>query len=71
MPIASAFIKLFKGENDKLSEDRLKICNPCEHRMGILCGNCGCYLKAKVRDPEEECPNKYWLKSQTPHSGKE
>lgn len=71
MPIANAFIKLMKGENSKLADERLKICNPCDDRMGILCGVCGCFLKAKVRDEEEECPKFKWLKNQTPHPTKE
>lgn len=60
MSILSAFIKLAKGENQKLAKERIAICNPCEFRAGILCGVCGCFLNAKVREPEEKCPKGFW-----------
>lgn len=60
MPILSAFKKLLKGENTELSKKRLEICKDCEDRVGILCGVCGCYLKAKTRDEEEKCPKEKW-----------
>lgn len=60
MKIARAFIKLLKDENSELAKKRLAICKDCEDRCGAICCNCGCYLKAKVRDEKEECPLKKW-----------
>ncbi len=60
--ILSAFLKLAKGENQELAKERIAICNPCEFRNGLLCGECGCFLKAKVRDEHEHCPKNLWIK---------
>lgn len=60
MSIIRGFTKLIKNENEGLSKDRLRICEKCEDRAGIICGVCGCYLKAKTRDEEEKCPLNKW-----------
>jgi hypothetical protein len=60
MSIRGGFTKLLKGENTQLSKERLKICHKCDERAGILCGICGCWLKAKTRDESEKCPLKKW-----------
>ncbi len=62
MSIVRAFTKLFKGENTDLAKERLRVCKDCDDRVGILCGICGCYLKAKTRDEEETCPLSKWEK---------
>jgi len=49
------------NRNNKLAKERLKICSTCEYRVGLICGSCGCVLKAKARLPEEICPYSKWL----------
>lgn len=47
----------------KLTEDEKKrtaICNDCNRRKGIKCGQCGCYLMAKVKCSICECPIGKW-----------
>ena len=63
MPIISAFLKLLTNENRELAKTRLKICHHCPERMGVVCGKCFCFLKAKTRDKNEECPLGKWEKS--------
>lgn len=60
MTIIKGFTKLLKGENTELSKERLKVCKDCEDRAGIICGRCGCFLRAKTRDESEHCPNGLW-----------
>jgi len=45
------------NRNNKLAQERLKICADCELRKGFVCGVCFCPLNAKARIPEEECPH--------------
>lgn len=41
-------------------EERLNICNSCEHREGLRCKLCTCNLPRKTARPLEECPIKKW-----------
>lgn len=34
--------------------------NGCPSRIGSVCGECGCFLKAKARIKEEICPLNHW-----------
>lgn len=43
-----------------LAQERLRFCKDCPSRIGILCGECGCVLKAKARLMDEECPLDRW-----------
>lgn len=43
-----------------MRDDRMKECKPCIHRRGIICGDCGCFLEAKTRVYEAECPVGNW-----------
>lgn len=60
---------------EKLAEARLKICEKCPVRTGIVCdpkkklkhvrtgeivGGCGCMLTAKVRSVNSQCPIGKW-----------
>ncbi len=51
-------------EIELLAESRLKICFECPLRVDNKCdkskGGCGCYLSAKVRSPNSNCPKKKW-----------
>jgi len=59
--IAGAFYRLLI-EQDKPSfqQERLDICAKCDERAGPICGNCGCFLRAKTILEEEECPIGKW-----------
>ena len=48
---------LLNEKTKQLAESRLKICETCEHRKSNRCGICGCFIIAKVRDPNSVCPN--------------
>jgi uncharacterized paraquat-inducible protein A len=44
-------------------EERLNICNDCEHKEGDKvpkCGKCGCYLIVKARMKTTACPINKW-----------
>ena len=60
--IIEGFFKLAKGE--QLTEAqvvRAKTCLQCEKRTQMnTCGVCYCYLPAKIRVDNEQCPNKKW-----------
>ncbi len=45
-----------------VSEPRIKICNNCEYKNKLTnsCELCGCFIPAKTRVIEEECPNNMW-----------
>jgi hypothetical protein len=45
-----------------LSETRLPVCMHCQHRNKHLnvCNECGCFLPAKTRVKDEQCPHNYW-----------
>lgn len=48
------------NQNNKLARERLKICLKCSDRKGGICNLCGCFLNAKARLHEEECPIQKW-----------
>lgn len=58
--IIRAWWYLITGENRGLMQSRLKICQTCEFRKWIICGDCTCELHAKGSDPEEKCPQGKW-----------
>ncbi len=48
-------------EIEKLSADRMSICNKCESKSESgRCTECGCILSMKTRSPTSECPLKKW-----------
>lgn len=52
---------IFKNEEiEAEAEVKLKICFKCPYRESNRCGKCGCYLKAKARSKDSECPDKRW-----------
>lgn len=55
--IIRAWWYYFAGKNRELMERRLKVCETCELRKWIVCGQCGCELHAKGSDIEERCPH--------------
>jgi len=61
-------IKNLKLAATPLSEEensaRFDICNSCEHFISLTaqCKKCGCFMKAKTRLPNAECPVGKWGK---------
>ena len=51
-------------EAEKLSEERMTICNECEHKIEMMgmdvCGLCHCPLMASTRSPNKKCPADKW-----------
>lgn len=45
-------------ETEKLAYKRIEVCAECERNVRGLCTDCGCWIPAKARSPEETC--KYW-----------
>jgi hypothetical protein len=47
-----------------VSSQRQDICNDCEYRIKTTnqCSKCGCFLSAKTKFRQEECPLQKWLK---------
>lgn len=42
------------------SKARLAICQSCDQWTGRSCKLCGCFVKLKVKIPEEKCPAGKW-----------
>jgi hypothetical protein len=53
---------LLFGKNTDLSKPRTAICALCQHKDKRLnsCKECGCFLPAKTRVEDAECPFGYW-----------
>ena len=53
------------GGNEELGKERLNVCSGCAKFHKNFCltsrGRCGCYLPAKTKVEDEECPDKKWL----------
>lgn len=68
MEEVKSLIKSIKNFNYKIlnPKDRLKICNECNFStktfLGLRCKICGCFLSAKARMENEECPLGKWRK---------
>lgn len=53
------------NSNDRLSKDRLAICNRCDKKVSIkfvgdICDECGCILDNKTRIKDEYCDLGKW-----------
>jgi hypothetical protein len=61
--LASGAAKAVKAitlpETDE-SKARLAICESCDQWTGKSCKICGCFVKLKVKIPEEKCPAGKW-----------
>jgi len=53
-------IGLTSEEERKLFNSRLEICNNCEHGQGARCKLCGCFITAKTKSINSECPDELW-----------
>ena len=49
-------------ESREVSKPRMAICKECPYRIKLTdtCRECGCYLPAKTRVPDETCPLLRW-----------
>jgi hypothetical protein len=49
-------------ENKRQGKIKLDICKQCEHFNDKLklCGQCGCFMPAKTRLPDQHCPINKW-----------
>jgi hypothetical protein len=50
----------FQTTTRKTYEERLAICQQCEHYSREACLICGCFLKPKLSMPHEQCPLGKW-----------
>lgn len=53
------------GLNKEISNNRMLICDKCEHeiilfKIGKICNKCGCILKAKTTIENEHCKLNKW-----------
>lgn len=48
--------------SDELANERLETCNSCEHLFKPTgnCKKCGCFVKAKTKILNQQCPIKKW-----------
>lgn len=52
-------------EIEQLAEERIQECMACPLlKLKKVCGSCGCIVAAKVRVPEESCPENKWTSKQ-------
>lgn len=62
--IVGTFRNIFNIKTS-FENERLKICNKCEHRkhikgLGDICTQCGCVIKSKVKVDSEKCVDNKW-----------
>ena len=52
------------NKEQKVANQRLKICNKCNHKKYIgkvgICDQCGCILESKTRVKDEHCELGKW-----------
>jgi len=51
-------------EIKKMASERMAVCARCPHasaKMYLHCDVCGCYIPAKARSRESDCPLNFWL----------
>ena len=51
-----------KFSEKTLAEERIKVCASCEHfkKIARQCGQCGCFVDAKVKFLHSGCPINKW-----------
>jgi len=56
---AEKFIKIVP---ENIEQERLNICQSCEHffKLTTQCKKCGCFVKAKTKLAGGSCPIKKW-----------
>ena len=45
-------------------QERLAVCEPCEHRLSYTCLKCGCYVQARSAKKQSACPIGKWKKDE-------
>jgi hypothetical protein len=51
--------------DERMAIDRWRVCRECpELRVNAICGKCGCFMKAKVKLSQAECPLGKWKKEE-------
>ena len=67
--ITAGFKNLYTGKKHPHQEERAKTCSSCPHAIkkelgkdlehfgknGMMCGKCGCYIPAKIKQDHEIC----------------
>ena len=51
--------------DQEIIDKRRALCNDCEHRFGLNCKKCGCFIAAKTRVATTSCPVGKWDKEIT------
>lgn len=54
---AKGQLNILDPQTKALAEKRLAICEACPKRQTNQCGICGCFIPAKVSDPNAKCPD--------------
>lgn len=52
----------------QVQEERLKVCDTCNHNYGGRCALCGCWLENKVKFSSSRCPIMKWDFNSESHS---
>lgn len=58
--IITGWFNYLTGKHYFMMKDRLRVCNKCIQKDGKFCSVCGCHLKAKASEPDENCPLDKW-----------
>jgi len=55
-------VNLTSDELNELGQKRLDICKVCPvfNTNKSICSSCGCYMPAKTKVENAECPEKHW-----------
>ena len=58
--LAKHAIGILDDDTKDISEHRLEICDSCKFRQNNICGECGCFIPAKVLSMDSKCPKDKW-----------
>ena len=55
-------IKNILLHDQEIIDKRRALCNDCEHRFGLNCKKCGCFIASKTKVATARCPVGKWEK---------
>lgn len=46
--------------NASITKTRIEVCDVCEHKTGVRCSKCGCFISLKTAVATANCPIGKW-----------
>jgi hypothetical protein len=60
--IVKGYTNFTLGRESKLCQERIGVCKTCDRYRMWVCGECGCFVPAKARVPDEKCVLGKWVR---------